>query len=166
MQLRKLFILTSVLPLLLVAPCAALAKPGGADRPLTGSGSSTERVNVVTGVASAEGTAHLSHLGKTTLTSNFVAVATGPTTRTAHGTTTFVAANGDTLTSTFDATGETNASGTEQEVTGVFAITGGTGRFAGATGTFTARLHEEVASISGTTATLNQTFTVEGKISY
>jgi hypothetical protein len=164
MQLRKLLILTSVLPLLLVAPSAA--KPGGADRPLTGSGSSTERVNLVTGVASSEGTARLSHLGNTTLTSNFIAAATGPTTRTAEGTTTFVAANGATLTATFNATGEINASGTEQDVTGVFAITGGTGRFAGATGTFTARLHEKVASMSGTTATLNQTFTVNGKISY
>jgi hypothetical protein len=164
MRLTKLLILTSVVPLVLVAP--SVANPAGADRPFTGSGSSTERVNIVTGVASATGTARLSHLGKTTLTSNFIATATGPTTNTAHGTTTFVAANGDTLTATFNATGETNASGTEQDVTGVFAITGGTGRFADATGTFTAQLHEKVASMSGTTVTLNQTFTVNGKVSY
>src|SRR5580765_8568405 len=82
-------------------------------------------------VVSATGTA--THLGRFTLeiphTVNF-ATATGD------GTYTFTAPNGDTLTATFTGTADTS--------TPIFAIeehatiTGGTGRFAGADGTFTA----------------------------
>ena len=70
------------------------------------------------------------------MTSNFVAVATGPTTRTAHGTTTFVAANGDTLLATVAGHG-TRIGPTVLSIVEVYTITGGTGRFADATGTFT-----------------------------
>ena len=91
-------------------------------------------------VVSATGTA--THLGRFTLeiphTVNFA-------TMTGDGTYTFTAPNGDTLTADFTGTADTS--------TPIFAIeehatiTGGTGRFAGAAGTFTAhRLYNPVNS--------------------
>ena len=79
-------------------------------------------------------------------------------TRTAAGTYTFTAANGDTLTAAF--TGQSAPTDTPGvlAIVEVATITGGTGRFAGATGGFTVtRLYDTVA---GTT-----TGTFEGTIS-
>jgi hypothetical protein len=102
-------------------------------------------------VVSASGTATL--LGRFTLeiphTVNFA-------TRTGDGTYTFTAANGDTVTANFTGTADTS--------TPIFAIeehatiTGGTGRFAGAAGTFTA--HRLFDPVNGTT-----TGSFEGTIS-
>lgn len=84
---------------------------------------------LVEGVA----TGQASHLGRFTVefphTVNF-ATASGA------GTYTFVAANGDTLTATF--TGQAQL-GTVTSILEQATITGGTGRFAGASGGFTAR---------------------------
>lgn len=83
----------------------------------------------VEGEATGEGTL----LGRFTVefphTVNF-ATATGS------GTYTFVAGNGDTLTATFDGQAQT---GTIFSIVEEATIRGGTGRFAGATGSFTAR---------------------------
>ena len=96
-----------------------------------------------------------SHLGRFALE---VPHLVDTTTRTAVGYYRFVAANGDTLTAEF--TGQAGPS----DIPGVFriveeaTITGGTGRFAGATGSFTAvRLYDPAA---GTTIG-----TIEGTIS-
>lgn len=82
------------------------------------------------------GTVNLSHLGRFAVDApHRVNLATAPLTAT--GTFEFTAANGDKLTADF--TGQ----GTPTETPGVFSIvetatiTGGTGRFAGATGSFT-----------------------------
>jgi hypothetical protein len=48
----------------------------------------------------------------------------------------------------------------------VFTITGGTGRFVGASGTQTATVTSVIDSIVGTTITSSQTFTRQGTISY
>jgi hypothetical protein len=45
-------------------------------------------------------------------------------------------------------------------------ITGGTGRFEGASGSFTTTVLTEVTSMVGTTVTANQTLTSRGTISY
>jgi hypothetical protein len=83
---------------------------------------------LVNGSATGEG----AHLGRFTVafphTVNFA-------TRTGVGTYTFTAANGDTLTATF--TGQAQL-GTVTSIVEHATITGGTGRFAGATGSFTA----------------------------
>ena len=101
-------------------------------------------------VVSATGTA--THLGRFTLeiphTVNF-ATATGD------GTYTFTAANGDTLTADF--TGEAQV-GPIISIVEHATITGGTGRFAGAAGTFTA--HRLYDPVNGTT-----TGSFEGTIS-
>ncbi|WP_406695111.1 hypothetical protein V5E97_29140 [Singulisphaera sp. Ch08] len=93
-----------------------------------------------------EGTGHAAHLGRFTFSFPHLVNAT---TRVATGTYTFTAANGDTLTA--DVTGQAVPVGT----TGVLhivetaTITGGTGRFAGATGSFT--IERDYDTVAGTT---------------
>ena len=67
------------------------------------------------------------------------------------GAATFTAANGDTLTATVDGQA-TPASPGVLSIVEVYTITGGTGRFAGATGTFTLRsiLNQATGVSSGT----------------
>jgi hypothetical protein len=79
------------------------------------------------------GTGVATHLGAFSLTEvNVVSFLTG----TAKGTVHYVAANGDTVDSTFVASGEPAENGL-LKITEVHDITGGTGRFAGAQGSFT-----------------------------
>jgi hypothetical protein len=79
-------------------------------------------------------------------------------TRTATGSYLFVAANGDTLTATFTGASAPTADPTVLAIVEQVTITGGTGRFAGATGSFTSeRLYDTIA---GTT-----TGSFEGTIS-
>lgn len=108
----------------------------------------TPPFGTVNGAATGTGT----HLGQFTVvfphTVNFA-------TRTGVGTYTFTAANGDTLTASFTgaATGSPQVSIVEHAT-----VTGGTGRFAGATGTFTAQ--RQFDQSTGVT-----TGTFEGEIS-
>jgi hypothetical protein len=70
-------------------------------------------------------------------------------TRTASGEYLFVAANGDTLTATFTGTSTPTEDPTVLYIEETATITGGTGRFAGATGSFTSeRLYD---TVEGTT---------------
>jgi hypothetical protein len=67
-------------------------------------------------------------------------------TRTATGSYLFEAANGDTLTATFTGASTATADPTVLYIVETATITGGTGRFAGATGGFTAeRLYDTIA---------------------
>jgi hypothetical protein len=171
MRGRTLLILMSLLALAVVAPAAAVAKQGGTDRPLKGSGSGTTTVNVATTPfpGSTEGTARLSHLGKTSYSSNFAVTLTGPDTFTIAGTQTFVAANGDMLFLSFSGTGTfagVFAPGQTTETRLSYAVTGGTGRFDDASGTLTGTVLGEVTSVVGATGTGPHTFTAEGRISY
>jgi hypothetical protein len=80
-----------------------------------------------------EGTGTATYLGKYTEHATFqVDVRTGSAT----GTATFTAANGDTLTASVVGQG-TVTGPTTRSIVEVYTITGGTGRFAGATGTLT-----------------------------
>lgn len=72
------------------------------------------------------------------------------------GTTTITAANGDELYTTYSSAGTDNLDGT-YTIDGVHEITGGTGRFAGATGSFT------TTSIAQMMTTL-ETVTIAGKV--
>ena len=51
-------------------PSAALAAAHGADRPLTGTGTGTTTLNLLTRAAASDGTGHLSHLGAETVHDN------------------------------------------------------------------------------------------------
>jgi hypothetical protein len=86
------------------------------------------------GAVNGSGTGTATHLGQFTVafphTVNFG-------TRTGVGTYTFTAANGDTVTAAF--TGQATPAGPLVSIVENATISGGTGRFAGATGTFTVR---------------------------
>ena len=84
---------------------------------------------------------------------------------TATGSYTFAAANGDQLFSTFTGLGMP-AGGTMASITETLTITGGTGRFADASGTLTGTFDAQTLSIVGTTVVNRDTFSVEGRISY
>jgi hypothetical protein len=90
-----------------------------------------------------EGTGHGTRLGRFTFSAPHVV---NSATRTATGTYEFTAANGDTLTAAF--TGQATPTATPGVLLIVenATITGGTGRFAGATGSFTVeRLYDTAA---------------------
>jgi hypothetical protein len=168
---RTLLVLMSLLALAVVAPGAAVAKRGGTDRPWKGKGSGTTTFNIATTPfpGTTEGTARLSHLGKTSYSSNFAVTLTGPTTFTIAGTQTLVAANGDMLFLSFTGTGTfTGAFGPGQtsQTMVIYTVTGGTGRFDDASGTLTGTVLGEVVSVVGATATGTHTFTAKGRISY
>jgi hypothetical protein len=76
-----------------------------------------------------------------------------------------VAANGDEVFSTFTGSG-VFTSATTIESTQVNTITGGTGRFADASGTFTVTISSVVVSSSAASDTTDNTDTWNGQISY
>jgi hypothetical protein len=154
-----------------VTPGAAVAAQGGTDLPLEGTGSGTLSFNFIFGTpisATAEGTAHFSHLGMSTYTQDYTITATSPTTYTLAGTETIVAANGDMLVATLTGAGDNPLFivGETFETTVLFTIDGGTGRFLGASGTQTATFTSVIDSIAGTTITSSQTSTRQGTITY
>jgi hypothetical protein len=79
-----------------------------------------------------EATCRLTHLGLTHATATQQVLFTGPSEVTISNTTTYVAANGDTLNATF--TGAGTQVGLAATFSGTQRFTGGTGRFADATG--------------------------------
>jgi hypothetical protein len=168
---QTLLVLLSVLGLAVAAPGAAVAKPDGTDRPVTGVASGTTTLSLATSPFSGttEGTALISELGKTSYSSNFTFVITGTTTFNITGTETFVAASGDMLFTSFTGTGTSNgpfAPGQTSETTATYTVTGGTGRFDDASGTLTATVLQEIVSVVGANATATHTGTLEGTISY
>jgi hypothetical protein len=166
---RRLLVFTSLLLAVFIAvPGVAAAKAGGTDRPIKGSGSATDTLDLATGTGTGEGPAVISHLGKGTFSHSFAVTLTGPTTFTVVSTETFTAANGDRLFATFAGGGVLTGFGVGEtaHITGTITITGGTGRFADASGTLTGTFHAETLSSVGTTVVNRDTFTVEGRISY
>jgi hypothetical protein len=169
MPLRRLILLSSlVLTVAALSPAAALGAAKGTDRPLKGSGSGTTTGDLATGVATSNGTAYFTHSGKTTYHIDTTFTVSGPNTFNLAGTSTLVAANGDTAFSTLTGTATATGIGVGETIdfTLVFTITGGTGRFADASGTLTATATSETVSLVGTTFSNRDTFTAEGQISY
>jgi hypothetical protein len=117
------------------------------------------------GAATSSFTGNFSHLGATTGGDVAKITLTSPATFTYTGTDTLVAANGDEVFSTFTGSG-TFTSATTIESTQVNTITGGTGRFADASGTFTVTISSVVVSSSATSDTTDNTDTWNGQISY
>lgn len=103
-----------------------------------------------------DGTA--THLGRFTMTYAAVADLATPT---ATGTYDFVAANGDQLHTTFVGIAAVSVEPTVVSFTEVLTIVGGSGRFAGATGTFTLR---RIAVIDFATVRSTSTGSFEGHI--
>ncbi len=169
---RRLIILASAVLAVLAGVAAAVtalipsAAPAahGTARPLTGTGAGTMTLNLANGAATAKFTGHLSPLGAETGDDNDTVTLTGPSTFTYTGTRIFVAANGDKLFSAITGTGtftRTTARSTEADT-----ITGGTGRFAGASGTYTDTISSVVVSATATSQTSRFTAAAQGQIRY
>ena len=162
MPLRRLIVLSSlVLGVAVLSPAPALGAANGTNRPLKGTSTSTSTLNLATGAGTSDGTSQLSHCGRTTFHNDFTFTITGDTV-TLTGTDTEVCANDDKLFSTFTITSSVSTG----KGTGVFTITGGTGRFVGASGTFTTPATSTIVSIVGTIITTHDTNTIKGSISY
>ena len=136
MRRKAIMIAGLILALGVLAPVGALGKAGGTDRPFKGtaSGNVTVRLGAplhltidINGVAT--------HFGKYRTHIDADGTIIGGEV-VAHGTFTIVAANGDRQTGTTTITGPL-PSGNVHVSTAVLTITGGTGRFADASGTIT-----------------------------
>ena len=124
-------VLVAAFAVSLVSVASAVA----AETPFKGTFSGVETDQLVFPILSVsrEGTGTATYLGKyTEHLEGTVDVRAGSAT----GTATFTAANGDTLTASVVGQG-TVTGPTTRSIVEVYTITGGTGRFAGATGTFT-----------------------------
>ncbi len=125
-----------VLAFAVLSPASAPAKAGGTDRPMEGSGSGTITLDPVTGAFTGVVPGVSSHLGEVTVQIEGTGAPTSDGTFAGSGTTTIVAANGDELTGTMTLTQTVLPTGRTTTTVAV-TITGGTGRFADASGTLT-----------------------------
>jgi hypothetical protein len=163
MQLRKLVFLSGlVLAVVAMSPAAAMGAAHGTNRPPTGTTTTTYVASLTTGVGTNVSSGHISHLGAITNSENLQFALVGPNGITWTGTGTIVAANGDKLFATISGTG---AFGNPIS-TAVDTITGGTGRFAGASGMFTSTGLATSVSIVDSIETVTKTVTIKGTISY
>ena len=164
MPLRRLILISGlVLAVVTMSPAAAMGAAKGTDRPLKGTTTSTATVSLITGVGTIVSSGHLSHLGAVTGSSDQQFALVGPNGFSFTGTGTTVAANGDELFTTVSGMGTL---GPPVQSTGVNTITGGTGRFADASGTYTTTNVSTSVSIVGSIETVTSTVTIKGTISY
>src|SRR5829696_10240268 len=162
---RAIITASLVLALAALVPASAAAKAGGTDRPVSGKSTSTTTVDVATGTGVSDGSGQISHLGAFTFHNDFTSFTlTGPDTFSFTLTASIVAANGDVIFTTATGTGTLTATGSEATL--VSTITGGTGRFADASGTIISSISSVTVSTVGTTTTSNDTETHTGEISY
>jgi hypothetical protein len=166
MSLRRLIFLSSlVLAVAALSPAAALGAAKGTDRPVKGTSTSTSIVDIATGTGTVDGSGQLSHLGRFTFHNDFTSFTlTGPDTFSFTLTAIIVAANGDEIFTTATGTGTLTATGSEATL--VSTITGGTGRFADASGTLTTRISGVTVATVGSILTGTETETHKGQISY
>ena len=116
---------------------ASVVSAVAAETPFKGTVNAVETVEVVpptTLSVTRVGTGTATYLGKFT---EHITLQVDIPTGHATGAATFTAANGDTLTATVDGQGTPTTTPGVVSIVEVYTITGGTGRFAGATGTFT-----------------------------
>ena len=162
---KAIMIAGLVLALGVLAPATALGKAGGTDRPAQGSGSGTTVLEIPSLAFVTDGTATVSHLGQTTVHIDGQVTPTGPSTFTIAGPITLTAANGDQVFGDFSGSGTNVASGGSTGTTAT-TITGGTGRFTGASGSVSGPFTQTPISTSATTATFATGFSFSGTISY
>ena len=158
----------SVLGVALISPGAALAAVGGTNLPLKGHTTGVLSFDSSTGLFSSSSSGEGSHLGAFTVTNSGSLMPTGfnppfvPYTVT--GTQTAVAANGDKLFGTLNGVGVNDTATSTASGTNVITITGGTGRFANATGSYTVTYKSQATSMIGTIESGPVTTTFQGNI--
>jgi hypothetical protein len=161
--MRRFTIILALLAVAALSPAAALGKAHGTDRPVKGTSTSTTTVDLANGTGVSDGSGHLSHLGRFTFHNDFTSfTVTGPDTFSFTLTAIVVAANGDEIFTTGTGTGTVTATGSESTL--VSTITGGTGRFADASGTLTSKISSVDVSPGGPIS--HDTETHSGRISY
>ena len=172
MFVRKAITLTGIaVAVAALSPASAPAAAGGADRPVKGSLSGMDSIDVSrlpidqTLAIEADVSGVISHLGRTTAHLEGHGALTPQGTVAANGTGTLVAANGDRLTGTFTLAGPAPSFGVH-EVRIVMTIIGGTGRFADATGTLRSAQQVTPTSFDGVTLHQASEGPVSGRISY
>jgi hypothetical protein len=161
---RVIFLSTLVLAVAAPSPAAALGAANGTDGPVKGKSTSTAIVNLDGGAGTIDGSGQLTHAGKFAFHDDFTLPLADLPAFTFTSTETVVAANGDEIFVTHTATGTLTVTGVE--ITSVGTITGGTGRFADASGTFTVTSVGGAFSIDGSFITQPLTNTWKGQISY
>ena len=160
--MRRFTIILAILAVAAIGPAAALGKPHGTDRPVKGTSTSTTTVDLATGTGISDGSGRISHLGRFTFHNDFTGITVTGDTFTWTQTATIVAANGDEIFATAVGTGTLSTG----EATLVSTFTGGTGRFADASGTLTTEINSVIVSQVGTIITSEDTETHTGRISY
>jgi hypothetical protein len=151
---------------------AGLAKPGrgrnGTNVPLTGASTGVATLDTVTDPSPETSTfsGHLSHVGAFTLTGVLSFTPLGPPPSipfTVTGTETLAAASGDEIFGAVSGTG--TATPGHSHGTSLVTITGGTGRFSDASGSYT-ETSSLVVTFNGSIAKGKGTLTIQGRISY
>ena len=164
--MRKAIVIVGlVFALGVVGPATALGKAGGTDRPFNAHQSGTAVLDLGTLTFTQDTSGIMTHLGRSTTHVEGVVTPTGPDTVTVAGSAVLTAANGDELSGTFTGSGTVDASG---NVEGTVATTysGGTGRFANASGSASGPFTQTLISTNGATSTFATEFSQNGTISY
>src|SRR3990172_5856729 len=148
-MLRVILLLCLVSAFGLLGPGGAQASVGGSDPPFRGSFTGSSAHNLATGEMHSVWTGEASHFGISNLEQHAQVAFTGPTTLSFSGTWTLTAANGDQLYGTAVGAGiRTDATNITLVID--YTATGGTGRFADASATFTmTAYHARVALENG-----------------
>lgn len=163
---RKTFALAGlVLAIAVISPATAQAATGGTDRPFKFSETGTGVTNLATGQVSIALTGHGTHFGQYQHTEQGQGTPAGPGVMNYSSTWHVVAANGD------DVFGQCAGTGTTSDGIHFLILldcisTGGTGRFAGANGTFGAVVSVTYVSVEGSTAYSEVEAAGVGTISY
>lgn len=155
----KMTALAGVLVLGVLLAASVPASASGRSVTLTGQGTGTIRLDTVTGAITGEESGVSSVLGTYTVRLQGRAALAADGTVMGTGTATIVAANGDQLVGDFTVTGD------GQTQTVVVTITGGTGRFANATGTLTVICHSGPSHQEGAVLVLGHRCTMKGTVS-
>jgi hypothetical protein len=149
----------------LLGPGGAQASVGGSDLPFTGSFTGSSAHNLATGEFHAVWTGEASHFGISNLEQHAQVAFTGPTTLSFAGTWTLTAANGDQLYGTAVGTGiRTDA--THITLIIDYTASGGTGRFADASATFTMLAQHTRTALENGISYGEQQATLDGQLSW
>ena len=160
---RRVLFSSAVVAIVATSPAAAMGNQ--TDRPVNGTRTATTTLNPISGAASTTSSGRLAHLGRYTGQATVQFFPTSATTFGFAGTATFTAANGDKLFGTFSGSGAAT-SATTSTSTNTFTITGGTGRFNGASGSLTETINSTLVSLSPTSQVFHDTTSARGTITY
>jgi hypothetical protein len=146
---------------------SAMANAGGTDRTIKGTGSGTVRLNLLTHDFAAEVSGTTTHIGLYGARSEGSGAFLPDLSFAGRGEVVIVAANGDEVHGpSMLTTSPFTPGAVEHTTTEVTTITGGTGRFADATGTLTGHYDITPIGVEGATLVNHVEATIEGSISY